>query len=114
MTGYRVLKSDPPHPADGLTAIVEIGDDAAMEIINPQSFGDGGPEWQMRYGNPEPIRYTVAGLLSSYDALLSDDIPMSEATRTLYRNDLATAEHRNVVKAKDARKAELTEQKEAA
>ena len=29
MNGYRVLKSNPPHPADGLTAIVEIGDGAA-------------------------------------------------------------------------------------
>ena len=83
MTAFRVLKSDPPHPADGLTAIVEIGDGAAMEIINPQSFADGGPEWRMRYGNPEPIRYTVAGLLSCYDALISDDITMAEATRRL-------------------------------
>lgn len=83
MTDFRVLKSDPPHPADGLTAIVEIGDGARMEIINPQSFREGGPEWQMRYGNPEPIRYTVAGLLSSYDALLSDEITMTEATSRL-------------------------------
>ena len=78
-----MLKSNPPHPADGLTAIVEIGDNAAMEIINPQSFAGGGPEWQMRYGNPEPIRYVIAGLLSSYDALLSEEITMAEATRRL-------------------------------
>jgi len=67
----------------GLTAEVSVGDGAVMDIINPQSFGDGGPEWLMRYGDPLSIRYEVATLLSSYDALLSDDINMTEATRRL-------------------------------
>ena len=83
MGEYRICKSNPPHPADGMTATVTLGDNAAMSIINPQSFADGGAEWVMRYGNPESIRYTVASLLSSYDGLLSGDINMTEATRRL-------------------------------
>lgn len=83
MSSYHVAKSDPPHPADGMTAIVDVGDGAVMEIINPQSFMSGGPEWVMRYGNPEPIRYTVACLLESYDYLMSGCINMEEATRRL-------------------------------
>ncbi|MDI6026771.1 hypothetical protein QBK99_11270 [Corticibacterium sp. UT-5YL-CI-8] len=54
-----------------------------MTIINPQSFADGGPEWVMRYGAPESIRYTVASLLGSYDYLLSSAITMKEATERL-------------------------------
>ena len=37
-----------PHPADGMTAEVIVGDNAAMTIVNPQSFADGGAEWVMR------------------------------------------------------------------
>ena len=74
---------DRPHPADGMVADVECGDGAKMTIINPQSFEHGGPEWTMRYGNPEGVRYTVAGLLESYDYLLSGEITMKEATRRL-------------------------------
>ena len=66
-----------------LTVQVSVDDGAVMDIINPQSFADGGPEWRMRYGDPLSIRYEVATLLSSYDALLSDDINMTEATRRL-------------------------------
>lgn len=50
---------------------------------DPLSFEDGGPEWVMRYGDPESIRYTVASLLESYDYLLSGAINMTEATRRL-------------------------------
>lgn len=75
--------SVPPHPADGMTAHVDCGDGAVMEIIDPRSFDDGGPEWVMRYGNPLPIRYTVAFLLASYDHLLSDEITVTEAIRRL-------------------------------
>ena len=71
------------HPSDGMTANVDIGDGAVMTIINPQSFGNGGPEWVMRYGDPVGIRYAVAGLLESYDYLLSDNINMKEATDRL-------------------------------
>lgn len=56
---------------------------AWMDISDPRSFGDGGPEWVMRYGNADSIRYTVASLLSSYDYLMSDEITMAEATRRL-------------------------------
>lgn len=66
-----------------MTISVPIAEDARMEIIDPRSFRDGGPEWVMRYGNPEKIRYPVASLLESYDYLLSDNINMKEATRRL-------------------------------
>lgn len=84
MTDFRVIgKLGGPHPADGMTVHVSVEDGAVMTIINPQSFADGGPEWVMRYGNPEGVRYAVASLLESYDGLLSDDITMKEATRRL-------------------------------
>lgn len=72
-----------PHPADGLTAQVALGDGAVSTIINPQSFADGGPEWRCRYGDVESIRYTAASLLESYDYLLSDAINTTEAIRRL-------------------------------
>jgi hypothetical protein len=71
------------HPADGMTAYVPVGDGATMSIIDPRSFADGGPEWVMRYGNPEGIRFAVAGLLESYDYLLSRNITTGEAIRRL-------------------------------
>lgn len=76
-------KSLNPHPADGMTQHVDCGDGAIMDIADPRSFEDGGPEWVMRYGNPESIRYAVASLLSSYDYLLSSEISATEATRRL-------------------------------
>ncbi|AWC25408.1 hypothetical protein CO731_04903 [Aminobacter sp. MSH1] len=80
----RVTKGTPGgHPADGMTAEVNIGDGAFSSIINPQSFANGGPKWVMRYGNPESIRYSVARLLESYDYLLSSNINLTEATRRL-------------------------------
>jgi hypothetical protein len=81
---YRVAGPTPGgHPADGMTAIISMGDGAYSTIINPRSSHDGGPEWVMRYGAPESIRYTVAGLLETFDYLLSDAIPLKEATRRL-------------------------------
>jgi len=79
---YRV---SPPsdHPASGMTVEVAMGGGAYSTIINPQSFKNGGPEWVMRYGNPESIRYTVASLLETFDYLLSDNINMKEATERL-------------------------------
>lgn len=71
------------HPADGMTAEVNVGDGAFTSIINPQSFANGGPEWVMRYGNPESLRYSVASLLASYDYLLCDDISTTEAIHRL-------------------------------
>lgn len=86
-----------PHPADNMTADMEMGGGAFMTFINPQSFADGGPEWTCRYGNIVGIRYTVANLLESYDYLLSSNINMQEATRRLRllragRRALATKE----------------------
>lgn len=93
---YRVSpQSD--HPASGMTVEVAMGGGAFSTIINPQSFKDGGPEWVMRYGNPESIRYAVASLLETFDYLLSDNITMKEATDRLrllraVRRDLAQEE----------------------
>lgn len=72
-----------PQPADGMTVDVDCGDGARATIIDPRSFNEGAPEWVMRYGDPESIRFAVASLLSSYDFLLSGDITMAEATRRL-------------------------------
>ncbi len=71
------------HAADGMTINVPLGDGASATIIDPRSFDDGGPEWVMRYGNPESVRYTVASLLESYDYLLSGNISTKEAIRRL-------------------------------
>lgn len=65
-----------------LTAEIDVGG-ATHTIIDPTSFGGGGAEWIMRYGNPESIRYTVASLLESYDYLLSGAITSTEAVRRL-------------------------------
>lgn len=72
-----------PHPADGMTAQVQLGDGAVATIINPQSFAEGGPEWIMRYGDPVGIRYSVASLLESYDHLLSGEITTTDAIARL-------------------------------
>lgn len=90
---YRVSpQSD--HPASGMTVEVAMGGGAFSTIINPLSFDNGGPEWVMRYGNPQGIRYAVASLLETFDYLLSESITMKEATERLrllraVRRDLA-------------------------
>ena len=71
------------HPADGMTIAVDVGDGAVMDIVDPRSFADGGPEWVMRYGDPASIRYAVATLIGSYDYLLSGNINAKEANRRL-------------------------------
>lgn len=78
-----LTKSLNPQPADGMTQHVDCSDGAVMDIIDPRSFADGGPEWTMRYGNPESIRYAVASLLESYDYLLCGEISMTEAVMRL-------------------------------
>lgn len=95
---FRVVGSltERKHPADGMTAVVQMGDGAAHNIINPQSFEDGGPGWHLTWGNVEGVRYTAASLLDSYDYLLSGAITMAEATRRLRllrnaRKELANA-----------------------
>jgi hypothetical protein len=79
---YRVSPAS-EHPASGMTVVVDMGGGAFSTIINPQSFEDGGPEWVMRYGNPNSIRHAVASLLETFDYLLSDNITMKEATDRL-------------------------------
>ena len=79
----RTVSKPNSHPADGMTIHVPVGDGAVMEIVDPRSFRDGGPEWVMRYGNVESIRYTVASLLESYDYLLDHSITITETIRRL-------------------------------
>jgi hypothetical protein len=62
---------------------VELSNGASMLIPNPESYIDGGVEWQLRYGNAENVRYMAAGFISSYDYLLSDNISLKEATSRL-------------------------------
>lgn len=85
MTEVSVRRSvsKPPHPADGLTAHVELGDGAVSRILDPLSFEDGGMVWRLTYGNAEPIKYVAASVIESYDYLLSGAINMQEATRRL-------------------------------
>lgn len=66
-----------------LTIEVDCGDGAFMSIADPRSFEDGGVEWRLRYGNPEQVRYVAAGLVDSYDYLLSGEITQKEAERRL-------------------------------
>ena len=66
-----------------LTAEVSVGDGAQMSIVDPRSFGDGGPEWVCRYGNIVSARYIVASLVESYDYLLCGGITTKEAIRRL-------------------------------
>jgi len=70
-----------PHPANGMTAEVHVGDGAVMTIIDPTH--DTGLEWVMRYGTPEPFRYSAASVLDSYAYLLSGEISTAEAVRRL-------------------------------
>jgi len=70
-------------PVGPLMAQVKLGDGAAMSILNPRSFEDGGLEWQLRYGDVERARYLAASIVSDYDALTSDAMTLTEATRRL-------------------------------
>lgn len=65
---------------------VDCGDGAVMTIIDPKSFEEGGLEWLSRYGSDDAlreIRYIVAGILESYDYLISNAITQTEAIRRL-------------------------------
>ncbi len=76
--------SNPPHPADGMTSQLDVGDGAVMGLVDPRSFADGGLTWALAYwGDPTPLRHTAASVIGSYDYLLSDSITMKEATRRL-------------------------------
>lgn len=66
-----------------LTIEVDCGDGAFMSIADPRSFEVGGVEWRLRYGNPEQVRFVAAGLIDSYDFLLSGEITQKEAERRL-------------------------------
>lgn len=66
-----------------MTAEINCGDGAAMTIVDPRSFEDGGVGWKLRYGNPDDVRYTAASLIDSYDYLLSSNITSAEAIRRL-------------------------------
>lgn len=70
-----------PHPCNGMTAQVHLGESAYSTIIDPSS--DGGVGWMLRYGEATVVRYVAASAIASYDYLLSGGITMAEATRRL-------------------------------
>lgn len=70
-----------PHPANGMTAHVRMGDGAVMSIIDPTH--DSGLIWSLTWGNVEAVRYAAAGVLDSYNYLLSGAINTTEAIRRL-------------------------------
>jgi hypothetical protein len=80
---YRVGHSQPPHPADGMTATVCIGDGAFSTILNPASFNNGSLGWTLTYGNAQAVRLTARSVIESYDYLLSGATTMKDATRRL-------------------------------
>lgn len=81
---YRVGHSKPNgHPADGMTATVNMGDGAFSTIPNPMSYENGGIVWTLTYGDAHAVRLTAGSLISSYDYLLSDAINMREAVQRL-------------------------------
>ena len=76
--------------------VVTDNGECASTIPNPRAYSDeGGPEWVMRYGDPEAHRYEIASLIGSFEYLLSPDYTASDAIerlRTLrraYREALA-------------------------
>ncbi len=74
----RAMSNVPPK---GVTAQVQCGDGAVMDIVNPHH--DYSIEWQLRYGDAVTVRYCAASLLASYDYLLSGEINTTEAVRRL-------------------------------
>jgi hypothetical protein len=76
--------SQKPHPADGLTADVNMGDGAFMTILDPRSFQDGGLGWRLaHWGDIAPLKHTAVSVIESYDYLLSEEITTAEAIRRL-------------------------------
>jgi hypothetical protein len=64
-----------------MVARVEVGDGAVMSIVDPTH--DGGLIWTLTWGNVESVRYVAAGVLDSYDYLLSSAISTAEAIRRI-------------------------------
>jgi hypothetical protein len=53
-------------------------------IPNPRAYADeGGPEWIMRYGNPEPHRHVIASVIGTFDYLLSPEYTLASVTERL-------------------------------
>lgn len=72
--------------ADQLVKYVAVGGIAVMPMMDPLSFDSGGISWTLRYGNAESCKAVgvlAAGVLDSYDYLLSDAITTAEAIRRL-------------------------------
>lgn len=58
--------------------------EAMSTIPNPRSYAnEGGPEWVLRYGNPEAFRYEIASLVSTFEYLLSPDYTAEDAVKRL-------------------------------
>jgi hypothetical protein len=80
---YRVGHSKLKHVADGMVAMVEIGDGAVMTIPNPMSGHHGSVGWHLTWGNVHGVKQTAVSLIESYKYLLSGSINMTEATSRL-------------------------------
>lgn len=83
-TPMGLIMPDPqriPHPANGMSARVYVGDGAVMTIVDPTH--SDGMEWTLRYGRPEVLRFSVASVIESYEYLLSDSITTTEAVRRI-------------------------------
>jgi hypothetical protein len=67
-----------------LTIRVEHGDGAVGSIPDPAAFEDGGLEWCLRYApQHHNCNLQAAGVVSTFDYLLSGNTTMKEATRRL-------------------------------
>jgi len=75
--------SEKKHPADGMVLRVEVGDGAVMSLPDPGSYRTGGICWTLTYGNPHGVKHAAVSVIKSYDYLLDEGIPATEAIRRL-------------------------------
>ncbi len=59
---------------------VYVSSDASMTI---PTRAEDSLEWQLRYGNPESVRFLAASIVGSYSYLLCRNITTKEAIRRL-------------------------------
>lgn len=70
-----------PHPCNGLSAQVHVGDGAFMSIVHPTA--DPSIGWLLTWADAEVVRFVAASLIDSYNYLLSGEINTTEAIRRL-------------------------------
>ena len=72
------------------------------QIPNPASYDEGGPAYQVDAASAFlPNAHEIAGLIRSYEYLLSPDYTMANATKRL--RDLRQAYRHSIEKAQDPR-----------